>query len=312
MALKSAVDPNTYVDPATNHLGVTVDTRPEHWRRGAYRVSTIRDVLLQHLDNLDNNPSALQQQAINRLANHIRLDTVAGMEDVAIDWFAEMGQITNDLDTIFFRGLVGRDWQTVYYPQPGGITVPGVDTGGTILGRTTWDNPGQRNIEIHLDTRQNGPLRPFRIPQCSRLQRRSRGLGTLCHEMVHAFFMLYGCQSPACCMAQGGDFSLLIGGDGHGPAWADVAKSINAILIKNHPTLEYPDFLAYIYTPGANDQPEKNTIDALNIVEATDPEYAATIKRVRAQREANQALARYQQRMAQQQQQNQQQQNPQP
>ncbi|KAK8060620.1 hypothetical protein PG996_010550 [Apiospora saccharicola] len=285
MATRSTVDPNAYVDPATYHLGVTVNTRPEHWRRNAYKVSTIRDVLLQHLENLDTSPSAPQQQALNRLANHVRLDALPGMENRVIDWFAETGQISNDLDTVFFHGLVNKDWQTVYYPKPGGIDFPTNGGRGGAWAVTQWDNPGSMRIEIHFDTLDSDT--EWRL---TRLQRRSRVLGILCHEMIHALFMLYGCQSPACCLAQGGDYSLLLGADGyaHGQAWDDVAKAINALLVEKLPTLQYPYTLAFIYTRGTQGRADKTTLDALGIVEATDFAYAEAVQRQRARQAVQQ------------------------
>lgn len=253
---------NPTVDPNTNHMSVTVDTPPEQWLRGMYKASTIRDVLIKHLNDLCTSQSGLQQRAMNRLADLMRTDVGPWMDDTVIDWVADIGQIANDLDVLFFRGLINRDAQTYYIPEPGGLPA-GPVPGSTLLGYTCWDGPGSMELNIRFDTRDNGPLR-----RLTRIQRRSRVLGILCHEMIHAFFFLYSCRSPDCCMEPGGDFDILVAGDGHGPAWQSIATYINLILTTLFPILEYPDTGGYMYAPGTDGTPGAARPDALYITES--------------------------------------------
>ncbi|KAK7926828.1 hypothetical protein PG985_003826 [Apiospora marii] len=269
MATSSSNNTIPVIDPDTGHLRVTVDTPPDQWWRGMYKVETIRDVLREHLDETRRNPSVLQQRSMARLAKHISNDVAPGMEDVEIDWYADIGQIANDLDVIFFRGLVNRDWQTVYYPERNGISVPGSQPdrpGKLTLGFTTWDSPGNMNMEISFDTCDLGPLA---VP--TRIRKRSRVLGTLLHEMVHAFFFLYACQGPDCCMDQGGDYSDLIGGDGHGPAWQHIASHMNLFLMEMFPLLEFPEVNKFTYPPATAGGPKRRIPDALGIYFNTQP-----------------------------------------
>ncbi|KAK8033599.1 hypothetical protein PG991_002997 [Apiospora marii] len=264
MAATSSVhNSSPLIDPVTGHLSLTVDTPPDQWLRGTYKVSTIRDVFSQHLANCNRNPSVLQKESMNRLTNHISNDLAPGMEDVAIDWYADVGQITNDLDVIFFRGLMNRNSQVDYYPKPHGVNHPKSTAEFVIEGYTRWKNPGDMNLDIAFDTYDSGVFaRPTRI------QRRSKVLGTLLHEMLHGFYLMYSCRNPDCCLALDGDFSVLIGGDGHGPAWQSTAKAISAFLFRKFPLLEFPDVVRW-QIPRAN-APPLEFPDALGVWDSVE------------------------------------------
>lgn len=248
------------IDPNTHHISVTAATPPDQWLRNMYKVSTIRDVLREHVNEFSTNPSVLQQRAVNRLTGHILNDLGRDRNDPVIDWYADVGQITNDLDVIFFRGLVNRDSQVVYFPEPNGIRAANSPEGIMTVGHTNWDSPGRMNLNILFDTRDLGFLR-----RPTRILRRSSVLGTLLHEMVHAFFDLYACQSADCCMDTGGDFSVLIGGEGHGEAWSSAAMQLALVLLETFPLLQFPDSPVYIYPSAVPGAPGRVVPDALGV-----------------------------------------------
>lgn len=251
------------------HREVTVDTPREEWLVRKYKVSMIRDVLIKHLNNLAATPSGRQMRAMNRISMLLANDRRPEIANTMINWEADIPQISEDLDVLFFNGLVTRDGITQFRPVIGGL--PTAIPGFFFDGNTKYDCPGSGDITINFDTLEVGYLADT-FPM-NRVQRRSKILGVLCHEMIHAFYMRYACQEIECCLALDGEWSTLVHPrDGHGGAWVNVAKYINMLFVTMCPGLEITDSSGYLWwRPDPNGGLWTSYRDALGVVENSVP-----------------------------------------
>ncbi|KAK8080879.1 hypothetical protein PG997_008697 [Apiospora hydei] len=246
------------------HRVVTIDTPKEEWVFSRYRVPMIRDVLIEHLSALALQPSGLQMRAMNRISMILVDDRRPEIANNMINWEAELPQITEDLDVLFFRGLITKDRTVKFRPVIGGM--PTDRPGFSSLGYTRWDCPGSSDLIILFDTNELGPQ-----TRLNRVQRRSKVLGTLCHEMVHAFYQLYSCKDVDCCLAVDGEYARLVAPrSGHGEAWLNVAKYINMLFVSMFPMLDYTGSPGWLFRPRP-DGWQDTYRDAMGIVENDVP-----------------------------------------
>ena len=117
-----------------------------------------------------------------------------------------MDDLIVSLDTLFFQGAllaVRFEWSNVL--------------GNGVAGLCQWDSAGDIVISVNPS--------PASAPAGE--QRAWSILGTLLHECCHAVFDHHCCSRPPH-RCHDNDCADSIGGTGHGPAWEDLAREVEA------------------------------------------------------------------------------------
>ncbi|KAK8010191.1 hypothetical protein PG990_009156 [Apiospora arundinis] len=133
-----------------------------------------------------------------------------------IGWARDEPEVTKHLDAMFFEELLRRSGRVRYAVKPEGL-----DRANLHFGLTEYEGDGG-TVKPSFETQESDVAGVH-----TRIQKRSRALGVLCHEMVHALFDVYGCHCAASCRRRGGDWALLIDLYEHSDAWTSVALRVN-------------------------------------------------------------------------------------
>ncbi|KAK6853709.1 hypothetical protein PG995_010521 [Apiospora arundinis] len=137
-----------------------------------------------------------------------------------IDWARDEPEVTKHLYAMFFKGLLRRSGRVRYAVKPDRLGRANLH-----FGLTEYEGDGG-TVNPSFETQESDVAGVH-----TRIQKRSRALGVLCHEMVHALFDVYGCHCAASCRRRGGDWALLIDLYEHSDAWTSVALRVNRLFI---------------------------------------------------------------------------------
>ncbi|KAK8033600.1 hypothetical protein PG991_002998 [Apiospora marii] len=235
------------------HRDITENSRPEEWHDNSHRVSRIQEIHARYLETMLASPpslvstsqsttardDAIEQPNTHMLSslstrqNEARAAISAILTDDAtlqnarttIDWDTDINRVYEHLDALFFRGLLKRSGRVRLHTRPNGLDVN--SRGNLHFGVAHY---GQDNgqVDVYFDTQESGVAGVE-----TRLQKRSRVLGIICHELVHAFLDVYGCHCRAVCNTrEGGEWKRLIDDNMNSNAWTAIATRVNRLFIK--------------------------------------------------------------------------------
>ncbi|KAK7926827.1 hypothetical protein PG985_003825 [Apiospora marii] len=242
------------------HREITETSRPEDWYGNSHTVSRIQEVHARYLETMllslpslvstsqsatarvdaieqpDTHSlprlSTSQEQARAAMSDMLAEDATPQNAHATIDWDADINRVYEHLDALFFRGLLKRSGRVRLHARPNGLDVN--SRGNLHFGVTRYSQDGGQ-VDIYFDTQESGVAGVE-----TRLQKRSRVLGIICHELVHAFLDVYGCHCRAVCNTrEGGEWKLLVDDNMHSDAWTAIATRVNRVLVKFRDRLEY-------------------------------------------------------------------------
>ncbi|KAK8128730.1 hypothetical protein PG984_009838 [Apiospora sp. TS-2023a] len=259
----------------SHHRDITKDSSPEDWHGNCHRVSRIQEVHASYLETMLPSLSTRQNQARVVIVAMLTEYAIPQNADATIDWNRDVNQIYEHLDALFFRGLLKRSNRVRLHAKPTGLDASSDED--LHLGVTHY---GQDNgqIDIHFDTQEVGVAKVK-----TRLQKRSRVLGIICHELIHAFLDVYGCHCREVCNTRdGGEWKLLIEDNKHSDAWTAIATRVNRLFVKLFDgRLEYVQGVQWfspVKAEGQDDLQTELVVDALSIYDTAEEDTQDTMQ----------------------------------
>jgi hypothetical protein len=189
------------------------------WTPLRHHMNNIYDTLYQYLDKPDDKWTKDQQAGFASLKTLLKSNIPSNPQ-----------AIVSALDKLLFSGLMA-----------GRLTVSVMNRKGSYEGETAFTRdvfPRTPFVTIKIDD--------FDAYKNQPAERRARIVGSLVHEMCHAFLLIYGCDGRQCATKESVMYG--IGFTGHGPVWEKIANEaedifaafISPIML---PDLEIPDSL---------------------------------------------------------------------